>query len=108
MDVTRVVVQESHKPSINHNILTIIPEAAKPNIFILYESSIGMIPQGLVDELKDAEATYPSDWVTEAFKIALDNNVRKWSYIRAILKRWETEGRNNHKQTQEAVPGEEF
>ena len=35
----------------------------------------------------------PEDWFRGACKEAVDNNVRKWSYIRAILKRWKKEGR---------------
>jgi DnaD/phage-associated family protein len=65
------------------------------NLFKLYESNIGIIPQGLVDELKDAETTYVWNWIERAFQIAIENNVRKWSYVHAILKRWETDGFDN-------------
>ena len=71
------------------------PRAQRANIFDLYEANIGMLSALLVDELKDAEATYPDEWIQDAFKIAVENNVRKWSYIRAILEGWATKGRDD-------------
>ncbi len=65
----------------------------RPNIFVLYEQNIGLLTPMIAEELKDAEKEYPSEWIEEAFKIAVENNVRKWSYLRAILERWRTEGR---------------
>jgi DNA replication protein len=65
----------------------------RPNIFILYEQNIGLLSPLIADELKDAEDQYPSEWIEAAFREAVLHNKRKWSYIRAILRRWETEGR---------------
>jgi DNA replication protein len=65
----------------------------RPNIFILYEQNIGLLSPLIADELKDAEDQYPSEWIEAAFREAVLQNKRKWSYIRAILRRWETEGR---------------
>jgi DnaD/phage-associated family protein len=67
----------------------------RSNIFELYEDNIGLISPILADELKDAEATYPAPWIEDAFKIAVENNVRRWSYIRAILERMATAGRDD-------------
>ena len=75
--------------------LEIIPPSRRPNIFELYEDNIGLISPILADELKDAEATYAQEWIEDAFKIAVENNVRKWSYIRAILKRMAINGRES-------------
>jgi len=71
----------------------IAPPTKRPNIFELYEDNIGLISPILADELKDAEATYPPEWIEDAFKIAVENNVRKWTYIRAILERMAVAGR---------------
>jgi len=65
----------------------------RPNIFVLYEQNIGLLSPLLADELKDAADQYPEEWIEAAFREAVQNNKRKWSYIRAILRRWETEGR---------------
>ena len=65
----------------------------RPNIFVLYEQNIGLLSPLLADELKDAAEQYPAEWIEAAFREAVQHNKRKWSYIRAILRRWETEGR---------------
>jgi DNA replication protein len=65
----------------------------RPNIFILYEQNIGLLSPLIADELRDAADQYPVEWIEAAFREAVLHNKRKWSYIRAILRRWETEGR---------------
>jgi DNA replication protein len=65
----------------------------RPNIFVLYEQNIGLLSPLIADELKDAAEQYPPDWIEAAFREAVQQNKRKWSYISAILRRWETEGR---------------
>lgn len=67
--------------------------ATRPNIFALYEQNIGLLTPMLAEELKDAEQNYPTEWIAEAIKIAVEQNKRKWSYARKILERWKTEGR---------------
>ena len=69
--------------------------AGRPNIFSLYEQNVGMLTPLLVDELRDAEQAYPSDWVEAAFREAVSMNKRSWKYIRAILERWRSEGRSD-------------
>ena len=73
------------------------PPTKRPNIFELYEDNIGLISPIIADELKDAEATYSQQWIEDAFKIAVENNVRKWSYIRAVLQSWAISGREDGK-----------
>src|SRR5260370_3284779 len=68
-------------------------EIERPNIFVLYEQNIGLLSPLLADELKDAADQYPAEWIEAAFREAVHHNKRNWSYIRAILRRWETEGR---------------
>jgi DnaD/phage-associated family protein len=67
----------------------------RPNIFELYEDNIGLLSPILADELRDAEATYPANWIEDAFRIAAENNVRKWRYVQAILEHWAAEGKDN-------------
>ena len=66
----------------------------KPNIFKLYEENIGPLTPMIAEDLKDAEQTYPPEWIADAVKIAVENNVRRWRYIQAILQSWKKEGRN--------------
>lgn len=67
----------------------------RPNIFVLYEKNIGTITPLITEELKEAEKTYPADWIEAAFREAVVLNKRSWKYIRAILERWHSEGRKD-------------
>ncbi len=67
--------------------------AEKPNVFTLYEQNIGMLSPIIVEELKEAEKTYPASWIEDAFKEAVDLNKRNWRYISRILERWAAEGK---------------
>ena len=66
----------------------------KNTIFQLYEENFGMLTPMIVEALKDAEENYPSQWIEEAMKIAVENNVHRWRYVEAILKSWQEEGRH--------------
>lgn len=69
-------------------------EAERPNIFRLYEQNIGPLTPLIAETLTDAEKTYPQEWIAEAFKIAVERNIRRWNYIQAVLKSWQEEGRD--------------
>ena len=87
--------QEAPGPGTDHALpLDMQPDPArKPNIFALYEETIGMLSPMLAEELKDAEDNYPAEWVSEAFAIAAAENKRNWRYVSGILRRWASEGR---------------
>ncbi len=72
--------------------IEILPE--RPNIYGLYEQNIGVLTPMIADAIKDAEQDYPIFWIEEAIQQAVENNVRRWTYIRKILKTWEQEGRH--------------
>lgn len=78
---------------------SVLPDEARlkverPNIFTLYEQNIGLLTPLIADQLRDMEKSYPPDWIDEAFTIAVAGNKRALRYIQAILKRWETEGKD--------------
>ena len=81
------------------------------NIFKLYEQNIGAMTPLIIEELKEAELEYPPDVIEDAFRIANENNVRKWSYVRAILEDWtrkgkhETTGRDSQQQRKPVIQG---
>jgi DnaD/phage-associated family protein len=80
--------------SIEHdNLRNVQVQIERPNIFVLYEQNIGLLSPLIADELKDAADQYPAEWIESAFREAVQQNKRSWKYIRAILRRWETEGR---------------
>jgi DnaD/phage-associated family protein len=67
----------------------------RPNIFNLYEQNIGPLTPMIAEHLREAEATFPADWIGEAIGIAVENNVRKWSYVQAILDGWQRQGKDD-------------
>ena len=69
----------------------------RPNIFALYEDTIGLLSPIIAERLKEAEERYPPGWIWEAFEIAALENKRSWQYIDAILKRWGSEGKSGWK-----------
>jgi DnaD/phage-associated family protein len=81
------------QPGDANNPVEILPE--RPNIYRLYEANIGPLTPRIRDRLVDAAADYPTAWIEEAIYLAVENNKRAWSYIQAILTRWEKEGKIN-------------
>ncbi len=67
----------------------------RPNIFRLYEQNVGILTPLIADQLRDAENTFPPDWVEEAFREAVTRNRRNWRYIQKILERWASEGKRD-------------
>jgi DnaD/phage-associated family protein len=78
-----------------------LESAGRPNIFTLFEQNIGMLTPLIAEELREAEETYPAEWIEEAFREAVRLNKRNWKYIRAILERWSTEGKVDRKDRRE-------
>lgn len=73
----------------------------RPHIFELYEQNIGLLQPLLAEDLHDAQETFPEEWIAEAFKIAVEHNVRNWRYIKSILERWARDGKDD------GAPGEQ-
>jgi DnaD/phage-associated family protein len=66
----------------------------RPTIYHLYEANIGPVTPLLAEALQEAEDTYPAQWVEDAFRVAVERNVRNWRYVEAILRRWQERGRD--------------
>ncbi|GAB4441002.1 MAG: DnaD domain protein [Anaerolineae bacterium] len=66
----------------------------RPNIFVLYEQNIGPLTPLIADALREIEEDYPQPWIEEAIRLAVTNNARSLAYFRAILERWEAEGKD--------------
>lgn len=80
-------------PSLTDAPVEIIP--ARPNIYRIYEDNIGPLTPMIADTLKDAEKHYPMSWIEEAIRIAVETNARKWSFVQAVLDRWQREGKKD-------------
>lgn len=72
-------------------------DVSRPNIFVLYEQNIGPLTPMIADQLRDIEAHYSEAWIKEAIGLAVANNARSLAYFRAILQRWQTEGKDEGK-----------
>ncbi|HEY1013140.1 MAG TPA: DnaD domain protein [Herpetosiphonaceae bacterium] len=66
-----------------------------PSIFALYEQNIGLVTPLLLEELREASEKYPAAWLEEAIRAAVGANIRNWRYVRRILERWETDGKES-------------
>lgn len=67
----------------------------RPSLVELYEQNIGLVTPLLLDELREAEERYPDEWIETAIREAVRSNARSWRYIRKVLERWETHGRQD-------------
>ena len=85
--------QDVRAPELHGEEVLSVPSVPRPNIFALYEENIAMLAPLIAEQLKEAEERYPDAWIREAFTVAVKRNRRKWSYIEAILRRWEVEGK---------------
>ena len=72
-------------------------------VFSLYEQEIGMMSKVIADQIDDAVEEFGAGFVKEAIEIASNNNVRKWSYIDGILKRWRANGKQDKRREPETV-----
>lgn len=84
--------QGQWRPTGNQPPVSLIQD--RPNIFRLYEENIGPLTPMIADTLRDAEREYAANWIEDAVRIAVKNNVRRWVYIEAILRSWKEEGRD--------------
>jgi len=75
--------------------LTPVDTEEQPDIFTLYEQNIGMLTPMIAEELREAEKLYPAAWIRDAIREAVNQNIRKKSYILAILERWSSEGKDS-------------
>ncbi len=73
----------------------------RPNIYVLYEQNIGPLTPMIAERLREAEGDYPSQWIEDAIRIAVENNVRKWRYVEAILEDWRTKGKDEREDFQD-------
>jgi DnaD/phage-associated family protein len=68
-------------------------DVERPNVFVLYEQNIGPLTPMIADALREVEEDYPHAWIEEAIEQAVLNNARSLNYVRAILRRWQAEGK---------------
>jgi len=67
------------------NIESIPSIKLRPNIFVLYEQTVGSLTPIIAEQLRDAELEFPPKWIEDAFAEAAKQNVRSWAYVKKIL-----------------------
>ena len=70
------------------------PPPSPAAVFRLYEQNIGALTPLIADAIKDAITDFTEQWVMDAIGEAARANGKSWNYIRAILDRWQRDGRN--------------
>jgi DNA replication protein len=75
----------------------------RPTVFTLYEQNVGLLQPIIAEELREAAEIYPADWLEDAFRLSAERNIRNWKYIRAILERWQREGRDDERFVERAA-----
>ena len=65
----------------------------RPAVYVLYEQNIGPLTPHIAERLREAVDEHSEKWISDAIEIAVENNVRNWKYVSAILERWQVEGR---------------
>ncbi|HEX2620476.1 MAG TPA: DnaD domain protein [Phototrophicaceae bacterium] len=79
-------------PGDQDNPVQVLPE--RPSVYRLYEENIGALTPLIAQDLKDIEAEFGIEWLTEAITISVQMEKRSLRYIQAILKRWKKEGKH--------------
>jgi DNA replication protein len=68
---------------------------ADPNVFRLYERHVATLTPLVAQQLAEAAETYPPAWIADAFDEAVARDRRSWGFIRRLLERWASEGREH-------------
>lgn len=61
-------------------------------ISLFYQNEIGPLSPLIRDKLLDMSKSYPANWITQAISCAVDQNVRKLSYVKGTLESWQAIG----------------
>jgi DNA replication protein len=64
----------------------------RPNVFAFYERHVGPLTPIVSEQLREAERSYPREWIEQAILEAEHYKRRSWRYIETILAQWEQSG----------------
>lgn len=81
-------VTQTNNPS---DLVVVITGADE--IYKTYDQEFGAPTPMIRDMVNDDIETYSAEWVLEAMEIAVEKNVRRWDYVRGILKRCKAAGK---------------
>lgn len=96
LDSLKTQLDSSRSSELDGAAAAATAEPERPNIFTYYEQAFGFLITPMVaDELKLVAQEFPDGWVADAFKEAALSNGRNLKYVKAILLRWQREGKSN-------------
>ncbi len=72
-----------------------IAQLSESEPFRLYHQNFGLLTPVLADQLRNLIEDFPLPWVCDAMEIAVARNKKALAYVKAILNRWEREGRES-------------
>lgn len=72
-------------------------DAAAAAVVQSYQRNIGVLTPHIGDQLRDLMNGQhaPPEWIVEAIEIAAEHNARSLTYVKRIVERWLTEGKDN-------------
>ena len=74
--------------------------------FRAYEQNIAPLTPMIRDQVSRALQDFTDEQIVDAISIAVENESRNWSYIAAVLRKWQ-QGGIPHEQSQRVQPGEQ-
>ena len=77
---------------IPNDLKQLTTQQREKNAFAVYEDTFGSLTEFSGNLIKQAIQDTSEEWVIEAIHEADVQNVRKWSYVKEILKNWEENG----------------
>ena len=63
-----------------------------PDAFRAYEQNIGSITPMIREEIGQSLQDFTDAQITQAIRIAVENDARSWAFVRAVLRKWNSEG----------------
>lgn len=72
--------------------VVVVPPPVHDQIVQSYQEEIGELTPSAQKAIARAENDYPAAWIPQAIAEATAHNVRTWSYVTGILKRWKEDG----------------
>ncbi len=73
-----------------------------PDAFRAYEENIGYLSPMIRESILNALEDFNDSQITDAIKIAVENEARSWSFVKAVLRGWAREGFPNERGTSES------
>ena len=79
--------------------------AGIPDAYVAYEQNIATLTPMIRDAIAQALQDFTDEQITRAIREAVRNDARNWSYVAAILRKWNRDGIPDERHTARATGG---